>query len=542
MVIAPEADRFGRSGHFPVDLPWPHWRMVKWYHKGLWSLYSRFESWSASLTRCRRFPATSINGSDCPQVTNDTGSQSANPRVAVAVLAAGHGTRMRSQSPKHIHPVGGMPLVERIIRAGLAIEPERLLTVVSPGMVDMPAILGMDGEFETVVQDPPRGTADAVHTALKQVPEVDYLVSLLGDNPLLTGEIVKQLTNQAATTGSKITILSCLMPDAQTYGRIDRDGDDRVTGIIEHKNDDPARRIGETEINSGIMVLEAGWARDALERLPLDEATGEYLLTDLVAMAAREHVDGEPWPVDTVQAPKEVSLGINNRVQQAEADAIVRQRVRNRLMMSGVTMIGPETIFIDEQVEIGPDTVILPGSVIMGATTIGRGCRIGPNAVLDHATIGDNVTIQSSTIEHSTMQDGSDAGPYAHIRGGSVIGEQVHIGNFAELKNSVMGNGARSGHFSYLGDASVGERVNIGAGTITANYDGVRKNRTELGNDVFVGCDTVFVAPVSVGEGSKTGAGSVVNRDVPPDTTVVGVPARPIVKRQKTPDGEAGKG
>jgi bifunctional UDP-N-acetylglucosamine pyrophosphorylase/glucosamine-1-phosphate N-acetyltransferase len=430
-----------------------------------------------------------------------------------------------------MHPVGGTPLIERIIRAGLAVSPERLLAVVSPAMAGMPAMLGMDGEFETVVQDPPKGTADAVLTALRNAPGVDFLVSLLGDNPLLTGAMVQDLLEDAVASGRKITLLTCLMPQALSYGRINRDERNRPTNIVEAKNDDPVLRRGATEINSGIMVLRVDWARDALERLPLDPITGEYLLTDLVEMAVREHVDGEPWPIETVTAPAEVSLGVNNRIQQAEADAIVRQQTRERLMLAGVSMIGPETIFIDEQVEIGPDTMVLPGTIILGATTIGSGCRIGPNAMLDHATIGDNVTIQSSTIEHSTMKSGSDAGPYARIRGGSVIGEGVHIGNFAELKNSTMGTDAKSGHFSYLGDATIGERVNVGAGSITANYDGTRKNRTILGDDVFLGCDTVLVAPVTVHEGSKTGAGSVVNRDVPPHTTVVGVPARPIVKR-----------
>jgi bifunctional UDP-N-acetylglucosamine pyrophosphorylase/glucosamine-1-phosphate N-acetyltransferase len=462
--------------------------------------------------------------------------------VAVAVLAAGHGTRMHSLTPKHIHPVGGVPLIERIIRAGLAIAPDRLLTVVSPAMTDMPAMLGMEGEFETVVQDPPKGTADAVMTALREAPDVEYLVSLLGDNPLLTGEMVQALLDDAVASRRKITILTCLMPDALSYGRIHRDEHNRPTGIIEAKNDQQQHRLGETEVNSGIMVLRADWARKALERLPLDPVTGEYLLTDLVEMAAREHVDGEPWPIETVTAPAEVSLGVNNRIQQAEADTIVRRQTRERLMLAGVSMIGPETIFIDEQVEIGPDTLILPGTVIMGETKIGRGCRIGPNAVLDHAVIGDNVVIQSSTIEHSTMMDGSDAGPYARIRGGSVIGEGVHIGNFAELKNSTMGADAKSGHFSYLGDATIGEGVNIGAGSITANFDGTRKNRTILKDNVFVGCDTVFVAPVTVHEGAKTGAGSVVNRDVPPHTTVVGVPARPIAKRAASPVSGSDKG
>lgn len=470
---------------------------------------------------------------------NESGPQSSSPRVVIAVLAAGHGTRMRSSLPKHLHPVGGVPLVERIIRAGLQVDPHRLIAVVSPRMELMPEMLGMDGEFETVVQDPPRGTADAVHTALRAAPDADYLVSLLGDNPLLTGEMVQDLLGRAKNAAAPITLLTCHLPDAQSYGRIDRDEHGRPLRIVEAKNDDPVARIGSTEINSGIMVLDAEWAREALPRLPLDPVTEEYLLTDLVEMASREHIEGDPWPIQTVTAPAEVSLGVNDRVQLAEADAIVRQRVRERLMREGVTLIGPETIFIDEQVEIGRDTTILPGTIISGTTTIGEGCTIGPNAVISHAVVGNGVTIRSSTIERSTLRDGADAGPYAHIRGGSDIGEGAHIGNFAELKNTTFGADAKNGHFSYLGDATIGERVNIGAGTITANFDGVKKNRTEIEADAFVGCDTVLVAPVTVHAGAKTGAGSVVNRDVPANTTVVGVPARQIGKRG-TPAGDPG--
>lgn len=458
------------------------------------------------------------------------------PRVAVAVLAAGHGTRMKSRSPKHIHPVGGVPLVQRIIRAGMAIDPEWLLTVVSPGMVEMPKILGMEGEFQTVVQDPPKGTADAVRTALDAVPEAEYLVSLLGDNPLLTGDMVRDLLDRAIATRARLTLLTCHLDDAQSYGRINRNDVGQVTSIVEAKNDHADKRIGRTEINSGIMVLEAAWAREAIGRLPLDQATGEYLLTDLVAMAAAEHTPGESWPITTVEAPQTVSIGINNRVQQAEADAIVRDEVRRRLMTEGVTMIGPETIFIDEQVQVGPDTVLLPGTILLGETVIGSGCRIGPNAVLDNAKIGNNVTIRSSTIEFSTMEDNSDAGPYAHIRGGSVVGENAHIGNFAELKNTRMGAGAKSGHFSYLGDATIGERVNIGAGSITANYDGKQKNATVVEQDAFIGSDTVLVAPVTVAEGAKTGAGSVVTKDVAAGSVVVGIPARPIASRKPARD------
>jgi bifunctional UDP-N-acetylglucosamine pyrophosphorylase/glucosamine-1-phosphate N-acetyltransferase len=392
----------------------------------------------------------------------------------------------------------------------------------------------MPGEFQTAIMDMPTGTAHAVRVAIEALPKVDYIISLLGDSPLLTGEIVQKLYDHARMSETKLTLLTCKLDDAASYGRIDRDDRDRVTAIIEKDNDDPAKRTGRTEINSGIMVLQRDWALDAIRRLKKDEGTGEYLLTDLVGMAVAEHRDDEPWPVATYEGPEEVSEGINTREQQAKADSTVRKLMRKKHMDAGVTMVGPETIFIDETVIIGQDTTLYPGTILMGNTTIGQNCHIGPYAVLINATVADGVTIRQSTIEDSTIRTGADAGPYAHIRCGSDIGEDVHIGNFAEVKNSTLARGAKSGHFSYLGDATIGERTNIGAGTITANYDGTKKNHTEIGSDVFIGSDTVLVAPVEVESTARTGAGSVVTKNVKSGQTVVGIPARPIHSRSGT--------
>ncbi|MCO5215549.1 MAG: bifunctional UDP-N-acetylglucosamine diphosphorylase/glucosamine-1-phosphate N-acetyltransferase GlmU [Thermomicrobiales bacterium] len=453
--------------------------------------------------------------------------------VAVAVLAAGHGTRMKSAHPKHVHPVAGIPIVERIVRAAQHIDPDHICVVVSPTMTDLPSRLRMDGEFGTTVMEVPTGTAHAVLAAIEAVPEVDYIISLLGDNPLLTGETIQDLLDRAITTDATVTVLSCILPDAEKYGRIDRNDDGNVTSIVEAKNDDPAKRVGETEINSGIMVLKRDWALKAIPTLALDPGVGEYILTDLVSLAASEHQEGEPWPVQAVPGDINVSVGINHRVQQAEADAIVRKQMREKHMLDGVSMVGPETIFIDESVEIGQDTTLLPGTILMGKTTIGTGCTVGPYAVLTDVTVGDNVTIRNSTVESSTICSNTDVGPYAHIRGESHIGEHVHIGSYAELKNARLDNGVKSGHFSYLGDVHIGENTNIGAGTITANFDGVNKNHTEIGKDVFIGSDTILVAPVEVEEGARTGAGSVVTKPVMSGQTVVGVPARPIAPRIK---------
>jgi bifunctional UDP-N-acetylglucosamine pyrophosphorylase/glucosamine-1-phosphate N-acetyltransferase len=340
----------------------------------------------------------------------------------------------------------------------------------------------------------------------------------------------------ATSSRARVTILTCVLPDAESYGRIERDAHGNARRIVELKNDVPVNRRGPCEINSGIMVLDAAWAGEALARIELSAQAGEYLLTDILEIAIADMRPGDPWPISTVPAHPDVALGINDRVQQAQADAVIRRRVRERLQRQGVTIIGADTVFIDETVEVGLDTVIHPFSVLTGTTTIGAGCQIGPHAMIHNTTLADWVAVRSSTVTDSSIGEGSDVGPYAHLRGNTRVGPGVHIGTSAEMKNSQVGAGARVGHFSYLGDTMVGTEVNIGAGTITANYDGVRKHQTRIGDNAFIGSDSVLVAPVAIGEGGRTGAGAVVNRDVEPGTTVVGVPARPIRPRAPADD------
>ncbi len=469
-------------------------------------------------------------GSDGSFVTSNV-TEASREKVAVAVLAAGHGTRMKSAAPKHLHTVGGTPVVERVIRAGLAIAPDQIVAVVGPPLADLPVRLGMDGAFSTVVQEIPDGTAAAVRCALTALEPCRWLISLLGDSPLLTGDTVQELLVGAQRTGARITILVCQLDDAAEYGRIERNGAGDPIGIVERKNDDPRLRQGRTEINSGIMVLDTVWAAEALSRVERNQAAQEFLLTDLVALAVSERAPGEPWPVATVVGDPDVALGVNDRKQLMEADAAVRRIALSRLFDEGVTIIGSETVVLDETVVIGHDTVIMPFTMLTGATNIGSGCTIGPHAILHNASIGNGVSIRSSTIADSSIGDDSDVGPYAHVRDGCRIGSNVHIGTSAEIKNSVLGNRARCGHFSYLGDARLGEDVNIGAGTITANYDGNLKHQTTIGDEAFIGSDTVLVAPVTVGDRATTGAGAVVTRDVEAGTTVVGVPARPFVRK-----------
>jgi bifunctional UDP-N-acetylglucosamine pyrophosphorylase / glucosamine-1-phosphate N-acetyltransferase len=325
---------------------------------------------------------------------------------------------------------------------------------------------------------------------------------------------------------ARVAILTAILPDPGGYGRIVRDGDQRPVGIAERRDDDPALRVGPTEINSGLMALDAHWARWALDQVHPSGATGEFYLTDLVSIAVAGARDGEPWPVTAVEGASDDALGVNDRGDLAQAESRAWERKRERLMREGVTMRLPETITIDEDVEVGGDTVILPHSQLSGATVVGSGCVIGPSTVIADCRLGDRVIVRSSTVENSVVADDADIGPYSHVRAGSEIGPHTHVGNFAELKNARLGPGVKVGHFSYIGDAAVGEETNIGAGTVTANFDGARKHQTAIGARAFIGSDTILRAPISIGDDARTGAGSVVTRDVPDGATVVGIPAR----------------
>ncbi len=487
----------------------------------------RQSAWCLPVTPARAPPAP--QRPDVTELAGDpSGSVPDQGDVALVVLAAGQGTRMRSTLPKPLHPVAGLPMVQHVLRAGAGAASATTALVVSPATADLSERLGLDASVAVFVQDPPRGTGDAVRTALPAAREAAWIVVLYADHPLLTPETVRDLISGARQARARVTVLTCFVPDAGAYGRLERDAAARPVRIVERK-DDADERTGPTEINSGMMALDAAWARTALTRLEPSATTGEYYLTDLVALAVAEGAgpDGA-WPVAAVLADPEVALGINDRVQLAAADHVARERIRRRLMQEGVTLVGPETIFIDEAVEIGPDTTILPFTMLGAGTTVGAGCTIGPNAEIIASWIGDGVVVRASSVEHSSIAEGSDVGPYAHVRGGTEVGPRVHVGNYAELKNARLAEEVKIGHFSYLGDVAVGAGTNIGAGTITANFDGTRKHRTEIGVGAFIGSDSILRAPVRVGDGATTGAGSVVTRDVPDGATAVGVPARVI--------------
>ena len=458
--------------------------------------------------------------------------------LTLIVLAAGGGTRMRSRLPKPFHHVAGRPMVEHVIRAGLAAEPDRVIAVLSERTAAIADHIGRDIDLTAVIQIEPLGTGHAVQTVFDVdgvIPATGLILVLYCDQPLLDGETVRRLASRARASDAPITLLTCVLDDAAGYGRVAQNGTGNAVGIVEKKDDDPAKRVGPTEIWSGMMALDVAWIRNAIRRLTPSPATGEFYLTELIGMAVAESGDQTVWPVQTVAAAPEIAHGVNNRVELAQAEAMLQERLRAHWMLAGVTMDDPSTVYIEADVTIGEDTRLRPFTHLRAGTTIGRDCVIGPGTELIAATIGNGVTIRSSSVTRATVHDGADVGPYSHLRAGTIIGAGAHVGNFGEFKNAHLAAGVKAGHFGYLGDVTIGEGANIGAGTVVANFDGQRKHQTTIGAGAFIGSDTVLRAPVSIGDGASTGAGSVVTHDVPDGVTVAGVPARPISRRPDPP-------
>jgi bifunctional UDP-N-acetylglucosamine pyrophosphorylase/glucosamine-1-phosphate N-acetyltransferase len=474
-------------------------------------------------------------------------------RLAVIVLAAGQGSRLRSRLPKPLHRAGGRPLIDHVLRAAAALDPAETVVVTGHGAAALREHLALDrhgagapaaaGHHRLIEahQAEQLGTAHAARVGLAAIgAEIETVLLLYADTPLVTAATLTALVAARQAAGAPLALVTCLAPDPTGYGRIRRDAAGRLTGIIEEKVASAAERaLGE--INAGIYAFDAAWLRAALPRVERSQA-GEYYLTDLVALAVAEARPDRPWPVATVSADISEALGINDRVQLAQAEALLRARTLRRLMLAGVTVIDPATTYVDDTVTIGPDTIIYPFTIITGTTTIGADCQIGPHATIDACVIGDGCRVVASMLEQSTMAAGANIGPYSHLRPGAALGPGVHVGNFAEIKNASLGAGTAMGHVGYIGDATVGANVNIGAGTITANYDGWRKHRTTIGDGAFIGCDTILRAPVEVGAGGKTGAGAVVLHDVPPGETVVGLPARPLRRSPGSPGAPGASG
>ena len=451
--------------------------------------------------------------------------------LGVVVLAAGQGTRMRSATPKVLHHAAGLPLVEHVSRLAESVGAAQIVLVVSNDALE--AVRSRFGSrFGYVVQHEQRGTGHAVQQARELLAAVaDEVLVLYGADPLMRRESVAQLIAVRRETNALAAITTFTADPPTGYGRIVRDAAGAITAIVEERDANPTQRLIR-EVNQGVAVYDGAWLWSALEGVQPNAHSGEYYLTDLVALALAERGASAVTSIHLADADE--ALGVNDRVQLAQASAILNRRTLHQLMLDGVTIVDPASTYVDVDVQVGVDSILLPGTSLRGQTRIGERCEIGPNSVIADSTLGNGCRVTMSVVEQARMDDGANIGPFGHLRKGAHLMENVHMGNFGEVKNATLGPGTKMGHFSYIGDATLGENVNIGAGTITCNFaaDG-QKYRTEIGDGAFIGSDTLLRAPVSVGAGATTGAGSVVTKDVPAGSVAVGMPAR-VIRSQKS--------
>ena len=464
---------------------------------------------------------------------NPPGPASPSGTVAV-VLAAGLGTRMRSALPKVLHPLCGRPMLAYVLDAWASTEGGatggRPIVVFSPSVAAMIDVFPEQAVF--ALQDEPRGTGDAMAAALLVVPaDATEILVLSGDVPLVTGADLDAILEARREDDAAIALASVFAADPARLGRVVRGEFGTVERIVE-ANDATPDELAGNETNAGLYAFDAGWLRRRIGALTPSASTGELYLTDLVRLA-RE--DGRI--VSAVGFEDDGRFdGINDRSQLAAAEWTMRVRLNEAHMRNGVTMRDPSTVYLDWTVDLGPDVTLELNVILRGATSVGEGSVIGAGSQLVDATIGARAQVWASVVESSTVEDEASVGPYSHLRPGTVVGRGAVVGNFAELKNTRLGAGSKQHHVSYLGDAQVGQGVNIGAGAITANYDGTEKHRTTIGDGAFIGVDTMIVAPRVIGEGARTAAGAVVTRDVPPGKLAVGVPARIREPRARPPD------
>lgn len=443
-------------------------------------------------------------------------------RLGVIVLAAGMGTRMKSTLPKVLHPVCGEPMAGHVIAAARELAPERLAVVVGHGAGMVRDQLAAD-DITFVEQAELLGTADAVRRCEAALAGCDRVMVLNGDCPLITSLLLHDLNDALERSGS-IAFVSCHVEEPGRLGRVVRDASGTVTAVVEAADYDGPP--GPAEINAGQYVFDASWLWRTLPQVPVSPR-GERYLTHLIGAAASLR------PAATVPAAAAEALGVDDRVKLAEAESLMRARILERHMLAGVTITDPANTYIDAAVKLAQDVTILPGSHLHGATSVESGAVIGPASTLRNASIGAGTRVQSSVVEDSRIGARCNVGPFAHVRGNATVGDDCELGNYAEVKNSVLGSGVKMHHFSYMGDADIGARANIAAGSITSNFDGVRKHRTTIGEDAFIGCDTLLIAPVTIGAGAYTASGAVVTRDVEPGQTVAGVPARPFERKER---------
>lgn len=432
------------------------------------------------------------------------------------VLAAGQGTRMKSDLYKVLHPVCGKPMVEHVVDHILGIGADKIVTIVGHGAEMVEETLGAKSEY--ALQAEQLGTAHAVQQAEDRLGELEGITLVVcGDTPLIKSETMQALIAHHSDTKAKATILTAHADDPTGYGRIIRDEQGNVLRNVEHKDASPEERK-VTEINTGTYCFDNRALFEALKKVKNDNAQGEYYLPDVIGILKAEQALISAYVTDDFSE----TIGINDRVILSEAEKVMRQRIAESHMRSGVTIIDPGSTYISSDAKIGRDAVLQPGTMIEGQTVIGEKCIIGPNSHIANSEIGNHTTIHSSVVRDSIIGSGTTVGPFAHIRPESKLSDNVRIGNFVEVKKSRLGEGSKVSHLSYIGDAEVGTDVNIGCGTITVNYDGKNKHTTTIEDDVFVGCNSNLVAPVKIGKGAYVAAGSTITKDVPESSLAIG--------------------
>lgn len=448
-------------------------------------------------------------------------------KITAVLLAAGQGTRMKSDLPKVLHPLCGRPMLWHVLKALKDVTTEPPVVVVGHGAEAVTRYLGESAR--TVLQEPQLGTGHAAMQAESLLKgKTDMVIVTYADMPLLRGGTFKQLVETQRLNPGPLSLLTVRAEDPRGFGRIIRKPEGTVEAIVEEYVATPEQRQIK-ELNVGAYCFNAEWLWDALQRIEQNPKKGEYYLTDVVEIAVKDNLPVQAVVHDDFTE----TIGINTRVHLSEAEAAMRTRINREHMLNGVSMTNPASTYIEAGVQIGRDTTILPDTYIHGKTVIGERNVIGPNTIIRDTTIGNGCRILASVLEGAVLEDDVDMGPFARLRKGAHLKSNVHMGNFGEVKDSVLREGVKMGHFSYIGNADIGANTNIGAGTITCNYDGEKKHPTTIGEDVFIGSDTMLVAPLTLGDGSRTGAGAVVTKNVPEDTLVVGMPARAIRKLER---------